>query len=126
GDRSGDGAIRGAARHLGRELNQCRRESYQSADAVSVDEPRAQSEDVTNALPGDGAITGLLAHRAWGLDVARRATMALVSAMGGTAIASSQPPQRLAREAMFYTVQAQTAMSRVGTLDLLSRSPRNA
>lgn len=111
GDHDGGGAIRRAAERLGEELNRCRSQSYQSADAVPA---------------GAQSIPDLLAHRAWGLDVARRTAMALVSAIGGRAMASDQPAQRLAREAMFYTVQAQTALSRIDTLDLLSRPLRSA
>jgi hypothetical protein len=43
------------------------------------------------------------------LEVARTASHALVTAVGGGAMARTHPAQRLAREAMFYFVQAQTA-----------------
>ena len=51
-----------------------------------------------------------------GLDLARRATDALVAASGGVAMALSQPAQRLSREATFFLIQAQTGSLRAATL----------
>lgn len=50
----------------------------------------------------------LLAARAWALDLAVRTSYALVAASGGRALLLDQHAQRLAREAMFLLVFAQT------------------
>lgn len=55
-------------------------------------------------------------HRAGGLDLARRATTALLAATGGRGMDLQHPAQRLAREADFYVIQAQTADGRSATL----------
>lgn len=48
-----------------------------------------------------------------------RTTVALVAASGGSAMSRDAAPQRLAREAMFRLVQAQTGPTREATLQLL-------
>ena len=53
---------------------------------------------------------------AWGLDLAQRATGALLATTGGAGVQLDDPAQRLVREAAFYTVQAQTAPGRDATL----------
>ena len=55
-------------------------------------------------------------HRASCLDLARRATTALLAATGGRGMDLAHPAQRLAREAAFYVIQAQTADGRAATL----------
>ncbi len=55
-------------------------------------------------------------HRAACLHLARRATTALLAATGGAGMDLSHPAQRLAREADFYVIQAQTADGRAATL----------
>ena len=55
-------------------------------------------------------------HRAACLDLARRATTALLAASGGGGMDLAHPAQRLAREADFYVIQAQTADGRSATL----------
>lgn len=57
--------------------------------------------------------------RASAILLAERAAHAAVTAAGGSAHLLSSPPQRLFREAMFYTTTAQTADVQSGTLDLL-------
>ena len=47
-------------------------------------------------------------------------TTALVAALGGSAMERAHPAQRLAREALFYVVQAQSADGRAATLDRLA------
>ncbi len=49
-----------------------------------------------------------------------RAGHAAVAATGGSAHLLTQPPQRLMREAMFYTTTAQTPDVQAGTLELLA------
>jgi len=63
------------------------------------------------------------AERARGIDLALRATAAFVSASGGSAMRAGHPAGRLAREALFYVVQAQGPAARSATLQALS-APR--
>ncbi|MFK7916629.1 MAG: hypothetical protein AB8G14_01010 [Ilumatobacter sp.] len=56
------------------------------------------------------------AHRAACLDVGQRSTRALLAAVGGQGMDLAHPAQRLAREANFYVIQAQTADGRAATL----------
>ncbi len=55
-------------------------------------------------------------HRATCLVLAQRATTALLAATGGRGMDLAHPAQRLAREADFYVIQAQTADGRAATL----------
>ena len=57
--------------------------------------------------------------RAAAIVLAVRAAHAAVTATGGSAHLLSMPPQRLLREAIFYTTTAQTPDVQNGTLDLL-------
>ena len=57
--------------------------------------------------------------RATAIVLAVRAAHATVVATGGSAHLLNQPPQRLLREAIFYTTTAQTADVQSATLDLL-------
>ena len=57
--------------------------------------------------------------RAWSIEFAIRAAHAAVTASSGAANLRSHPAQRLLREAMFYTVQAQTQEVMEATLDRL-------
>ena len=59
-----------------------------------------------------------LAVRASALELALRSATALVAATGGAAMSLDAAPQRLAREAVFYLVQAQTAPVRQAVLQL--------
>ncbi len=65
---------------------------------------------------GDDAIDAASDHRARCLDLARRATTALLAAVGGAGMDLGHPAQRLAREADFYVIQAQTRDGRAATL----------
>jgi alkylation response protein AidB-like acyl-CoA dehydrogenase len=62
------------------------------------------------------AIAAASEHRAACLDLARRSTTALLAAVGGRGMDLSHPAQRIAREADFYVIQAQTADGRAATL----------
>jgi alkylation response protein AidB-like acyl-CoA dehydrogenase len=78
-------------------------------------------DDLVDALAiGDDDATDLIVaasdHRAACLDLARRSTTALLAAVGGRGMDLSHPAQRLAREADFYVVQAQTVDGRTATL----------
>jgi hypothetical protein len=75
-------------------------------------------DDLVRALAtGDhDVIVAASEHRASCLDLARRSTTALLAAVGGRGMDLSHPAQRLAREADFYVIQAQTADGRAATL----------
>ena len=60
-----------------------------------------------------------LRARATAIVLAVRAAHAAVAATGGSAHLLANPPQRLLREAIFYTTLAQTPDVQTGTLDLL-------
>lgn len=66
------------------------------------------------------------ALRAEGIELALRASAALVSACGGSAMRAGHPAGRLAREALFYVVQAQGPASRAANLARLSAPLRPA
>jgi alkylation response protein AidB-like acyl-CoA dehydrogenase len=78
-------------------------------------------DDLLGALGGVGddvndVIAAASDHRAACLDLARRSTTALLAAVGGRGMDLSHPAQRLAREADFYVIQAQTTDGRAATL----------
>jgi alkylation response protein AidB-like acyl-CoA dehydrogenase len=60
--------------------------------------------------------------RAWCIEFALRAAHAAITAASGAANLRSHPAQRLLREAMFYTIQAQTQEVMDATLGRLERS----
>jgi alkylation response protein AidB-like acyl-CoA dehydrogenase len=92
---------------------------------VAADE---RSAGVAEALATDDdaslerAIAEGSAERDRGLDLARRATDALIAALGGGAMSLDHPAQRLSREATFYLIQAQTGSLRAATLARTSRA----
>lgn len=103
-DRRGEASFAQAADTLAREVDECRQ----------------------NALQWSGACADLpdykehaLRARASAITLATRAAHAAVTATGGSAHLLSQPPQRLLREAIFYTTTAQTRDVQSATLDLL-------
>ncbi len=76
-----------------------------------------RDDDLVDALArGDESIVEASDHRAACLDLARRSTTALLAAVGGRGMDLSHPAQRLAREADFYVIQAQTTDGRAATL----------
>ncbi len=91
------------AARLGEEGEELRRAAYALVDHVA---PAEQIED-------------RLALRASSLELLMRAATALVVATGGAAMSLDAAPQRLAREALFHLVQAQTAPVREATLGRL-------
>ena len=106
-----------AATALGDEL-QGRREA---ADRVSGSIARAMADGAGEI---DAAIAAGAAERDRGLDLARRATDALVAATGGGAMSLEHPAQRLSREATFFLIQAQTGDLREASLARLARPTR--
>jgi alkylation response protein AidB-like acyl-CoA dehydrogenase len=89
---------------LSNELNDCRSAAYSLADSGA----------------GTAEIPELLRVKAWSLDLAARVAHAFIAAVGGRAMSQDHPAQRLMREAMFYTIQAQTSAVRDATLAALS------
>ena len=73
---------------------------------------------VVDRQEGDPA--HLAAARAESITAVQRLTTALLAAVGGRGAELSHPAQRLAREALFYVVQAQTADGRQATLEALT------
>ncbi len=101
--RRGDATAAALAQQLASEGERLRRVAY-----VLVDD-----------VPADEQLDDRLAVRASALELTVRTTTALVAATGGGAMALDAAPQRLAREAVFHLVQAQTAPVREATLQLL-------
>jgi hypothetical protein len=92
---------------LSAELEERRRRSYALADAGGT-----SAED----------LAALVDARAGSLELAGRAATALVASVGGRAMSTDHPAQRLLREAAFFVIQAQTPALRQATLRQLSRS----
>ncbi len=67
-------------------------------------------------MPAPERLDERLALRGQALELGVRASAALVAATGGSALALDAAPQRLAREALFHLVQAQTPPVRRATL----------
>ena len=100
--RRDDGTAAALAHALGQEGERLRRVAWSLVDDVA---PEDLVED-------------RLAVRASSLELALRSATALVAATGGSALSLDAAPQRLAREAVFYLVQAQTAPVREAVLQL--------
>ncbi len=74
---------------------------------------RERAYGLADAGAGPEVLVGL---RAEALVVTQRCATALVAATGGRAMARGHPAQRLAREATFYVIQAQSPAVRAATL----------
>ena len=98
----GDGTAAALAHALGQEGERLRRVAYTLLDDV----------------PAEELVEDRLAVRASSLELVLRTATALVAATGGSAMALDAAPQRLAREAVFHLVQAQTAPVREAVLQL--------
>jgi len=92
-----------AARRLRTEL-----ENIWLRDRAVVESLGGAADDVLLAEASD--------HRAACLNLGQRATTALLAARGGSGMDLNHPAQRLAREAAFYVIQAQTVDGRAATL----------
>ena len=84
------------------------------------DRLRAVAYTLLDDVPAAEQIEDRLAVRASALELVVRTATALVTATGGSAMALDAAPQRLAREALFCLVQAQTSAVREATLSLLA------
>ena len=97
-----DGTAAALAHALGQEGTRLRRVAETLLDDVAPEE----------------LLEDRLAVRASSLELALRSATALVAATGGAAMSLDAAPQRLAREAVFYLVQAQTPPVRQAVLQL--------
>ena len=91
------------------------------ATALGAEGERLRSVAYTllDDVPAAEHLEDRLAVRASTLELVVRTAAALVAATGGSAMAADAAPQRLAREALFMLVQAQTATTREAQLQLL-------
>ena len=117
------GGARGSVHYL-RQLAGTRGDEQSSQ--VADDFQREIDACRRDALTWTGACADLpnykenaLRARATAIVLAVRAAHAAVTATGGSAHRLDSPPQRLLREAIFYTTTAQTSDVRAATLDLL-------
>jgi len=104
-----------AAEALADELARC---------TIAVEQLLSGSPSNTSARSKEDLVvwTGrLTAARDWSIDLACRASQAWIAAARGGSMSRAHPAQRLAREAAFYLVQAQTAALRETELTRLSR-----
>ena len=92
-------------------------------DGDAVDAARRLGDELAELWSRDDELVGasesvesMSDHRAACLDLARRSTTALLASVGGAGMDLAHPAQRLAREADFYVIQAQTADGRAATL----------
>lgn len=85
---------------------------------------REVSAALSDPSPGHVALDAASAHRAACLGLAHRSTTALLAAVGGGGMDLSHPAQRLAREAMFYVIQAQTTDGRNAMLRAATHAGR--
>ena len=94
--------------------------------AQAFAEEWAEVESQLDLWNGRGAEPEFFANavrvRAWCIELALRAAHAAVTASSGAANLLSHPAQRLLREAMFYTIQAQTHEVMDATLARLERA----
>ena len=104
----GDRTAAALAAQLAQAGEELRQRVYRLLDTV------APHEQVQARLQG----------RAQSLELVVRSATALVAAAGGAGMSLDAAPQRLAREALFHLVQAQTTPVRKATLQVLARSSR--
>ncbi|GAC1326862.1 MAG: hypothetical protein NVSMB13_12640 [Mycobacteriales bacterium] len=88
-----------------------------AADAAGL---RAAAYRLVDEVPAAEALQERLDIRAASLELALRATAGLVAIGAGGSMALTAPAQRLAREALFHLVQAQTGPVRTATLRRLA------
>jgi alkylation response protein AidB-like acyl-CoA dehydrogenase len=82
------------------------------ADALDERRREIRQQWLELAQQTDADVAELAAHRSTALALATDATTALLAAVGGAGMILGHPAQRLAREAAFYVVQAQTPAGR--------------
>ncbi len=100
GEQRGMPAAVALAGELAEQARTLRREAYSLVDEVPADQELGRREEL----------------RAASLELAVRASSALVAARAGGAMRLGDPAQRWAREALFQQVQAQTAAGRAAAI----------
>jgi alkylation response protein AidB-like acyl-CoA dehydrogenase len=103
-ERRSSHTIRVALEALEAELNACRDKAY----------------EIQN-IGGDLTTDEKLHVRAWAIDLAVRCAHAAIASSGGSANSLQHPAQRIYREALVYTVSAQTPEIMAATLERLVR-----
>jgi len=98
--------------HLGRDRHQPRAVDAARRLGDRLADVRARAYRLLDEVPPDEDLTGRLRLRSVAQQVLVDATTALVVAGAGASMAPGAPAQRMAREALFLLVQAQTADSR--------------
>ena len=88
---------------------------------AELEDLRSTVDEAAGRTAEPDFFTTAVAVRAWCIEFALRAAHAAITAVSGSANALSHPAQRLIREAMFYTVQAQTQEVLDATLARLER-----
>ena len=114
------GVARGALAELDLLARRRDDETLALAAAVLVDRCRTVREQAYALADADGPVSERLAVRAQSLDLATRATQAVVVARAGAAMRAGTSAERRVREALFLLVQAQTAAGRSASLRLLA------
>ncbi len=90
---------------LAQELSQCREATKEAQKGVELEETTEER----------------LRVRAWAINLAVRCAHAAVAASSGAANSTTHPAQRVYREALVYTVSAQTTAIMEATLERLTR-----
>ncbi len=87
----------------------------------------ADNEALIEAADGGHLdVAALAAARAGSIELAQRATLALLAAVGGRGVERTHPAQRLVREAAFYAIQGQTAEGKAAALALAATASGRA
>ena len=85
--------------------------------AEEHDGATARYDELLDAIgAGEDVLGAASDHRALLIHLAKRSSMALLAAVGGRGMDLAHPAQRLAREADFFVIQAQTADGRAAML----------
>lgn len=99
-------AIRSAADKLQEELDRCREEVYSAMESAK----REEEQQVQRSLSA----------RAWAIELAGKCAHAAIAASSGAGNSINHPAQRVYREALVFTVSAQTAPIMKATLERLA------
>ena len=119
------GCAAAAIRVLGRTAEKRSIPAIQKAEQAFLrewEEVEAQMEEWNGRNADPDFFANAVRLRAWCIELAVRTAHAAVTASSGAANLLSHPAQRLLREAMFYTVQAQTHEVMDATLARLERA----
>lgn len=118
------GVVRGAIAEL-REVAQQRGDDATAALAEELVARCRQIRSAAYAAADNDATIGERLHwRAASLQLALQAATAVVTARSGSAMQRGRSGERRVREALFLQVQAQTAVTRAASIDLMRRQLR--